>query len=365
MNRKKSLCCAGLASVCLLAGCGGPGTDFDGTNTSSGSADTLKLYLPGEYTGESLIENFEEEYDCHVIVENFDSNEMMYTKIANGDSYDVLIPSDYMIERLMNEDYLQKLDREIITNFDALDPNCVGLDYDPNNEYSIPYFWGSVGMVYNKNNVSLSDLESEGWNILLDTKYRDRLYLYDSERDSFMMAFKALGYSMNTDSEEEINAAYDWLCEVNNTMHPIYVTDEIIDNMINGNKDLGIVYSGDAVYIMTENPDMGYYCPSQGTNIWSDAMVIPKNAANPELANEFINYTLTYDAAYDNTETVGYTSPNKDVAADVTGDGGIYEGNEAYTPRSGFENDEIFHDNEFLRQKLSELWIKVKAGGGT
>lgn len=352
-----------LSSTLLLTACGGPGTDFDGTNTSSGNSDTLKVYTWGEYTGENLIENFEEEFDCHVIMEYFDSNEMMYTKLSAGDSYDVLIPSDYMIERLMNEDALQPIDKEIITNMNLLAEDCTGLAYDPDNTYSVPYFWGSVGIVYNKNNVSLDDLENEGWDILHDTKYAGKLYLYDSERDSFMMAFKALGYSMNTDNPDEINAAYEWLCNVNNTMKPVYVIDEIIDNMINGTKDIGVIYSGDAAYVLSENPDMGYYCPKQGTNIWSDAMVIPKNAANPDLANEFINYVLEYESSYDNTETVGYTSSNKDVITDVTSEGGIYEGNEAYIPRSGYEKDEVFHDNEFLRKQLSELWIKVKAGG--
>ena len=360
-HRWLSAILGGTLLLSLLAGCGGPGTEFDGTNKSSGNSDTLKIYNWGEYTGEDLIDNFEEEYDCHVIMEYFDSNEMMYTKISAGDSYDVLIPSDYMIERLMKENHRQPLDKEIITNIDLLADDCRGLDYDPENTYSIPYFWGSVGIVYNKNTVSRDDLEREGWNILTDTKYAGRLYLYDSERDSFMMALKALGYSMNTDNGDEINAAYEWLCNVNDTMQPVYVTDEIIDNMINGIKDIGIVYSGDAAYILSENPDMGYYCPDQGTNIWSDAMVIPKNASNPELANLFINYVLTYDASMDNTETVGYTSSNADVMADAYGEGGIYEGNEAYIPRSGYEKDEVFRDNEVLRKKLSELWIKVKA----
>ena len=360
-HRWLSAALSGTLLLGLLTGCGGPGTEFDGTNQTSGSSDTLKIYNWGEYTGENLIDNFEDEYDCHVIMEYFDSNEMMYTKISAGDSYDVLIPSDYMIERLIKENYLQPLDKEIITNIDLLADDCRGLDYDPDNTYSIPYFWGSVGIVYNKNTVSRDDLEREGWNILADTKYAGRLYLYDSERDSFMMSLKALGYSMNTDNEDEINAAYEWLCNVNNTMKPVYVTDEIIDNMINGIKDIGIVYSGDAAYILSENPDMGYYCPDQGTNIWSDAMVIPKNASNPELANLFINYVLTYDASMDNTETVGYTSSNAEVMADAYGEGGIYEGNEAYIPRSGYDKDEVFRDNEVLRKKLSELWIKVKA----
>ena len=361
MKRWISAMLCGIVGVGTLTGCGGPGTDFDGTNQTAGDSDTLKLYTWGEYTGENLIENFEDQYDCRVIVEYFDSNEMMYTKLTAGDRYDVLIPSEYMVERLIRENYLQELDRDIITNVDVLADDCRGLPYDPENTYSMPYFWGSVGIVYNKNNVSKADLEQEGWEILRDPKYAGRLYMYDSERDSFMIALKALGYSMNTQDEAQIQQAYEWLCDLHRTMDPVYVTDEVIDSMINGVKDIGIVYSGDASYILSENPDMGFYMPKQGTNIWSDGMIIPKNAPNPELANLFINYVLEYESSYDNTETVGYTSTNREVCEDVTAKGGIYEGIESYIPRSGYEKDEVFSDNEVLRKRLSELWIKVKA----
>ena len=185
--------------------------------------------------------------------------------------------------------------------------------------------------------------------------------MYDSERDSFMVALKSLGYSMNTDNEAEIEQAYQWLKELNDTMDPIYVTDEVIDGMMNGNKDLAVVYSGDAATILSENEDMAFFLPKEGTNIWSDAMVIPANAENPKLANEFINYVLTYDASYGNSEAVGYTSSNQQVMDDMSGEGGLYEFNPAYLPRMGYEKDEVFEDNTVLKEKLSELWIKVKA----
>ena len=190
---------------------------------------------------------------------------------------------------------------------------------------------------------------------------RDSLYIYDSERDSFMMAFKALGYSMNTSDPDEINAAYEWLLQMNDTMSPVYVTDEVIDGMMNGYKDLAVVYSGDATVILDENEDMSFYMPEQGTNIWCDAMVIPANAENPLLAHEFINYMLTYEAAFDNTETVGYTSPNAEVFEEMTSSEDLYAENAAYLPRSGYEKDEMFHDNQTLMRELSKLWIKVKA----
>ena len=160
---------------------------------------------------------------------------------------------------------------------------------------------------------------------------------------------------------KEINAAYEWLLQMNNTMSPVYVTDEVIDGMMNGYKDIAVVYSGDATVILDENEDMSFYMPSQGTNIWCDAMVIPQNAENPKLAHEFINYMLTYEAAFDNTETVGYTSPNAEVFEEMTSSEDLYADNAAYLPRSGYDKDEMFHDNQTLMRELSRLWIKVKA----
>lgn len=358
---------AAVAAVLVLAVVGGTvGASLSQQHKSAAAVEkygsnVLKLYLPGEYLGENVISDFEKQYGVRVIVENFDSNEMMYTKLMAGDRYDVIIPSDYMIERLMNEDFLQPLDKSMIPNMENMSDAVLGMSYDPDNTYSIPYFWGSVGLVYNHENVDPAVIESEGWEILRNTDYAGHIYIYDSERDSFMMAFKALGYSMNTEDPNEINDAYEWLLQMNNTMSPVYVTDEVIDGMMNGYKDIAVVYSGDAAVVLDENEDMSFYMPSQGTNIWCDAMVIPKNAENPKLAHEFINYMLTYEAAFDNTETVGYTSPNAEVFEEMTSSEDLYADNAAYLPRSGYDKDEMFHDNQTLMRELSKLWIKVKA----
>lgn len=358
---------AAVAAVLVLAVVGGTvGASLSQQHKSAAAVEkygsnVLKLYLPGEYLGENVISDFEKQYGVRVIVENFDSNEMMYTKLMAGDRYDVIIPSDYMIERLMNEDFLQPLDKSMIPNMENMSDAVLGMSYDPDNTYSIPYFWGSVGLVYNHENVDPAIIESEGWEVLRNTDYAGHIYIYDSERDSFMMAFKALGYSMNTEDPNEINAAYEWLLQMNNTMSPVYVTDEVIDGMMNGYKDIAVVYSGDAAVVLDENEDMSFYMPSQGTNIWCDAMVIPQNAENPKLAHEFINYMLTYEAAFDNTETVGYTSPNAEVFEEMTSSEDLYADNAAYLPRSGYDKDEMFHDNQTLMRELSKLWIKVKA----
>lgn len=325
------------------------------------AGQTLHVYNWGEYTGENIISGFEELTGAKVIMDNFDSNEQMYIKVANGDAYDVLVPSDYMIQRMMQEDMLQKLEPETRKEcLSELVEAIKGLPYDPKNEYSIPYFWGTVGIVYDKTKVSEEDLENEGWNIFLDQKYKGDIYLYDSERDSFMMALKALGYSMNTTSADELNAAFNWLVQCVQTMDPEIVTDEIIDNMAQARKALGLIYSGDAAYVMSENENMGFYMPTSGTNLWSDAMVIPKNAKNPKLANEFIRYITSYDAAMDNSSYVGYTSPNKEVTGELGGEGGDYDGINAYTPRSGYDKDEVFQYDEAIRKIIADLWSRVK-----
>ena len=336
-----------------------------GLNKSAGSqpyaGQTLHVYNWGEYTGENIISGFEELTGAKVIMDNFDSNEQMYIKVANGDAYDVLVPSDYMIQRMMQEKKLQKLEPETRKEcLGELADAIKGLPYDPKNEYSIPYFWGTVGIVYDKTKVSEEDLEKGGWDIFLDQKFKGDIYLYDSERDSFMMALKALGYSMNTTSQDELNDAYNWLIQCVQTMDPEIVTDEIIDNMAQARKALGLIYSGDAAYVMSENENIGFYMPKSGTNLWSDAMVIPKNAKNPKLANEFIRYITSYDAAMDNSSYVGYTSPNKEVMEELGGKGGDYDGINAYTPRAGYDKDEVFQYDETTRKIIADLWSRVK-----
>ena len=346
--------CAALVAVICVAQFGGAQKKrpFEG--------QTLRIYNWGEYVGEHIIQDFEKETGAKVMLENFDSNEQMYIKVANKEAYDILVPSDYMIERLISEGYLQKLDKSKLTCMDKLNKAVKGLPYDPKNEYSVPYFWGTVGIVYDKTKVSEEDLKKEGYNIFLDQKYKGDIYLYDSERDSFMMALKSLGYSMNTSDQGEIDKAYQWLLKCVGTMKPEIVTDEIIDNMAQARKALGLIYSGDATYVMAENPKMGYYLPDSGTNQWSDAMVIPKNAKNVDLAYAFINYASDYDGAYDNSSYVGYTSANKKVMEDLHGKGGEFEGIDAYIPRTDNKKDEVFEYNEKTKKIISNLWSKVK-----
>ncbi len=354
MKKACAILLAVLMTLPVLASCGKKAAELPY------AGQTLHVYNWGEYVGENVYAEFEKKTGAKIVEDQYDSNEQMYIKVANGDAYDILVPSDYMIERLLQEDLLQPLDKSKITCMDLLADGVKGLPYDPGNDYSVPFYWGTVGILYDTTKVDIEDLEKEGYGIFLDTKYKGEIYLYDSERDAFMMALKYLGYSMNTDSEEELNEAYEFLLQCVNTMDPEIVLDEIIDNMAQGRKALGLIYSGDATYVQAENPDMALFLPETGTNIWSDAMVIPKNAENVALAHEFINFMSEYESALDNTLTIGYTSPNRQVIDEVTGEGGEFEDIPTYIPREGNPNDEVFSYNPDTKKIISELWSKVK-----
>ena len=345
---KKFITVFGLLAVSALAltGCGK-------------SKETLKIYNAGEYIDTSLISKFEKENKCKVVYETFDSNETMYTKIMSGENYDVLVPSDYMIERLIKEDKLEKIDWDKITNKDNLNPDTLGQAYDPNQEYAVPYFYGTVGILYDTTVVDEKDL-ADGWNLLNNTKYKDNIYMYDSERDSFMIALKALGYSMNTDKKSQLDEAYNWLIDQQKTMKPVYVGDDVMDNMISGNKDMAVVYSGDGAYIISENENMGFFVPNQGSNVWIDAMIITKNCKNTELAHKYINYFLQEDVALENTRYIGYDSGVKSVYEHFRDD--EYKGNPACAPDTSNEKNEEFKDRkQDIKEYCASLWTKVKS----
>ncbi len=354
---KKSLCVLIALVLCalpLLALCEAPDEDFGGV--------TLNVYNWGEYIDESVLRGFEKKYNCKVNYKNYDSNESLYTNISGGDDpWDILVPSDYMIERLIKEGRLQPLDKTIVNNLDNLTEGVRNLPYDPDNTYSVPYLWQTVCIVYDTTKIDPETVEEKGWEIFRDPSLKGHVYMYDSSRDAFMIALKSLGFSANTDKEEEIQAAHEWLMDMNSAVSPFYVTDEMIDGMAEGYKWISLGYSGDVAYILNENEDMAVCIPKQGTNIAVDAMVIPANAGNPRLANYFIRYITEYENSRAISEFTGYASPNQQVLDELSGPGGEYEGNDAYLPRTGYELDEFYTDNPSLAAKLSDLWLKVMA----
>lgn len=319
---------------------------------------TLRVYNWGEYIDKTVISDFEDEYDCRIIYETFDSNEIMYTKYMSGNSYDVMVPSEYMIERMIKEDLLQPIDKSLISNFDNINKDILGQSFDSDNDYWIPYFCGNVGILYDKTIVDKNDLK-EGWNILRNPKYKGQIYMYDSERDSFMVALKALGYSMNTTVEKEIDEAYQWLIDQRSEMEPVYVGDESIDTMISGVKAMAIMYSGDATTVMSENPNMEYYLPEEGTNVWFDGFVISKECKQTKLANQFINFMISNENSYKNTVEVGYLTANVNAAKKAAEED--YEGLSAYQIRTNAKDEVFSYQNNEVKEMYNSRWTKVKA----
>lgn len=332
------------------------------TACSSGEKkEVLHIFNWGAYIDEETITMFEKEYNVKVNYSRFASNEEMYHKITNTGGFDIVIPSDYTVQRLREENLLQEIDFSKISNYGNVLDSLMGRKMDPEDKYSVPYFWGNVGLVYNKENVSLADLDAQGWNILNDVRYKGSVYFYNSERDAFMIALKTLGYSMNSKDPQELKKANDWLIAMKSLTAPTYATDEAIDRMVAGEKDIAVMYSGDANYIISENEDMDFYVPKQGTNVWLDSMVIPTTANNPELAHKWIDFTLRPEIALMNTEEVGYTSPIQSVIDTITGPGGTYEGIDSYIPRTDNPLDEEFLYDIELKQLMNQYWEKIIA----
>lgn len=347
MKKLVSMALASLLALTSLVGCGG----------SNEAKKTLKVYNWGEYADMSVIDAFEDEFNCKIIYETYESNEYMYTKLQGGDHYDVMVPSEYMIERLIKEDLLQKIDWSLITNKDSLDSSVLNQEFDKNNDYWVPYFYGNVGILYDKTKVDVSDLKA-GWEVLRNTKYKGQIYMYDSERDSLMVALKALGYSMNTTNEAEVIEAKDWLINQKNAMDPVYATDDMIDAMTNSEKAMAVIYSGDAAAVMNENEDMDFYMPEEGTNYWFDGFVVSKDCEEVELAMEFINYMISDENALSNTLEVGYLTTNVNAAKEAKTE---FEGNSAYGIRMG-KNDEVFkyQEPEIKEMYSNYYWNEVK-----
>lgn len=320
----------------------------------------LNVYNWGEYIDEKTIERFEQKYNVKVNYSMYSSNEEMYTKLLGKENVDILYPSDYMIKRLIDEKRLAKINHKNIPNLKHLDPGLKHPPYDPNLEYSVPYFAGSVGLVYNKKLVNKQDIERLGYNVLLDPKYRHQVYFYDSERDAFMVALKAQNLSMNTTNKNELLKAYKWLQTMKKNTDPVFVTDEVIDGMVNNNKAIALVYSGDASYILSQNKDMAYLEPKNGTNLWIDSMVIPRDSKAKKLAEAWINFNLSEKIARDNSIYVGYTSSVLKVKNTLSKQD--FYGIDSYMYRQDNAEDEYFRYNKNTQKLVSELWVKVKAG---
>lgn len=311
-------------------------------NESQGYAgeNTLTIYNWGDYIDPDLITQFEEETGIKVIYETFDSNEAMLTKIQQGGSaYDIAVPSEYMIEKMLEEDLLLPLDHEKIPNLVHIDERFLDLPFDPKNRYSVPYFWGTVGIAYNPE--LLPDLEITSWNDLWDERLKNEILLVDGAREVIGMGLNSLGYSLNDTNPEHLLEAKAKLDELTPNVKAI-VGDEIKMLLANNEAAIGLVWSGDAADIMSENESIEYVVPEEGSNLWFDNMVIPKTARNIEAAHLFINFMLEPEVAAQNAEYVYYSTPNKSalelLPEEMTGDERFYPPPELTEKLEVYEN---------------------------
>ena len=365
---------AGLtAASALLSGCGASGnTGASGTDSAaSGSADGGELYVYnwGEYIDENVISQFEDETGITVVYDLFETNEEMYPVIEAGAvNYDVVCPSDYMIQKMRENDLLAELNFDNIPNIDQIDPAYMEMSqaFDPENKYSVPYCWGTVGILYNTRLLDELGIPAPTkWADLWDERLSGEILMQDSVRDAFMVALKKDGYSMNSESKDELEQAKQELID-QKPLVQAYVIDQVRDKMIGGEAAVGVIYSGEMLYIQDEVANLGldynleYVIPEEGTNLWLDSWVIPKNAKNKENAEKWIDFMCRPEIAKANFEYITYPTPNKGAFELLDED---MQNNKAVFPDiDSLKDSEVYqYLGDDTDAVYNELWKEVKA----
>lgn len=351
MKKFLSIVLVFILSSTMLIGCG---------NSDSGSKGEVVVYNWGEYIDPDVLTMFEDETGIKVIYDEFETNEIMYPKIEAGASaYDVICPSDYMIQKMIQNNLLEEINYDNIPNFKNIGTQYTeqSKEFDPENKYSVPYCCGTVGILYNK---TMVDEPVDSWSILWDEKYADNILMQDSVRDAFMVALKLNGYSMNSTDPDELEVAKQSLIK-QKPLVQAYVIDQVRDKMIGNEAALGVIYSGEAIFTQRENSDLEYVIPKEGTNVWIDSWVIPKGAKNKENAEAFINFMCREDIALKNFEYITYTTPN-DAAHELIEDEDIKNSPIAFPTLSDFENLETFqYLGDDADELYNQLWKEVKS----
>lgn len=345
--------------VLMVVVIAGGGIYYGRANLTSGTEQVI-IYNWGEYIDPEVLDMFEEETGIQVIYEEFETNEIMYPKIQSGAiAYDLVCPSDYMIQKMIQNDLLQPL------NFDNI-PNAKNIgqvyyeksrQFDPDNQYSIPYCWGTVGILYN---TKMVEEPIDSWTMLWDTQYKDNILMQDSVRDAFAVALKTLGYSLNSTSIHELTQAKDLLVQ-QKPLVQAYVIDQVRDKMIGNEAAIGVIYSGEAIYTQTENPDLAYVVPKEGSNMWIDSWVMPKNAPNKENAEKFLDFLCRPEIALMNFEYITYSTPNEK-ARELIEDPAIRNSEIAFPVDSILSRCETFtYLGEDADEVYNQLWREVKS----
>mgnify|MGYP004579110809 FL=1 len=365
---KKILAFFLVVSMLLFGGCGTDNTGISGGENTSGpkkSNVTINVYNWGEYisNGEEdsldVNEEFTKKTGVKVNYTTFQTNEELYAKLKSGSAdYDVIIPSDYMIGKMVQEDMLEELDFSNIPNYEYIDPQFKGLEYDKEQKFSVPYTWGTVGIFYNKTMVDPEDVAAQSWDLLWNEKYSGKILMFDNPRDAFAIAQKRLGLSMNSTNPEDWNAAAAELTK-QKPLVQAYVMDQIFDKMAGGDAAIAPYYAGDGIILMDENPDIEFYLPKEGTNRFVDAMCIPKGAKHKTEAEMYINFLCETEIAKANAEFIGYSTPQvktKEILDPEIANNPIF-----YPSEEMLANTEVFSTlPEDINKVLSDLWIQLK-----
>lgn len=342
---KKWLILLALLVMALATGCGG-----------GGDKPVLNVYNWGDYIDEEVLQQFEEETGISIVYDTYDRNEDMYIKLKTGGTpYDVCVPSDYMIEKMIKEDMLAEINLANVPNYASIMDRFKGLPFDPDNKYSVPYLWGTIGIVYNTEEVKTP---ADTWSVLWDPQYGGKILMMDSPRDAFMVAQKKLGISMNSAAPEDIERAKSELI-AQKPLVLAYVNDSVKDMMINDEAALAVAWSGEAIYMLENNEKLAYAVPKEGTNMWFDNLVIPKDAPNKEAAEKFIDFLCRPDIALKNAQYIGYSTPNQG-AYDLM-EVSVRQNAVVYPDETVVGQSEVYKDlgPEYV-EMLDRAWTEVK-----
>lgn len=345
------LVCFAVAGLLSMGGC----------SKSDPNTPVLKVYNWGDYIDEDVIAIFEEETGIDVIYDTFETNESMYTKVKTmgASSYDVVIPSDYMIKRMADEGLLAEIDTSKLENYSLISDKYKNLEYDPDNKYSVPYMWGTVGILYN---TTIVDEPVTSWTILWNEKYARNIFMMDSVRDSIGITLKMLGYSLNSTNLDHLKEAETKLME-QKPLVLAYTADEVKDKMISGEAALAVVYSGDAITCMDPdfgNPDLEYVVPDEGSNLWFDAMCILADSPNKEAAMRFIDFMCRTDIAAMNRDFINYSTPQIEVFESLPEE--IKTDPVQYPSDEILEKSEVFADLGESIAYYEDLWVRITSG---
>ncbi len=360
-KRILSLMMTATLAASLISGCGSSKSDLPSAEASESNGKNGKLYVYnwGEYIDEDVITQFEKETGIKVIYDMYETNEIMFAKLAQDTSaYDVVCPSDYMIQKLIENDMIQELNFDNIPGYKNIGQQYykTSEDFDPGNRYSVPYCWGTVGILYNKTMVTD---KVDSWNILWDEKYSGQILMQDSVRDAYMVALLKNGYSMNTTDQAQIDKATEDLI-AQKPLVQAYVVDQVRDKMIGEEAALGVIYSGEAIYTARENPDLEYVIPKEGTNIWIDSWVITKDSKNVSNAEKWIDFMCRGDIALKNFEYITYSTPNIEAQNNIT-DPDIKDSKVAFPDLDSFPSEAYKYLGEESDKAYNSAWMKVKS----